>query len=179
MLGNFGWSSGQFGCLDSLWTKESGWNAHATNGSSGAYGIPQSLPGSKMASAGSDWQTNPATQINWGLQYIKYVYGSPAPPGATPQAARTGTDRHLPAALVMTATRTPGRVCGSLAFPGRYGAVPAPQRGGRAMASRSSASSSWASVSSPDCHVAPRRRTTSRIARRSAMDSLATAAAAS
>jgi hypothetical protein len=77
MLGNFGWSSGQFGCLDSLWTKESGWNAHASNGSSGAYGIPQSLPGSKMASAGSDWQSNPATQIKWGLQYIKDVYGSP------------------------------------------------------------------------------------------------------
>ena len=77
MLGNYGWSSGQFGCLDSLWTKESGWNSHATNGSSGAYGIPQSLPGSKMASAGSDWQTNPATQIKWGLQYIKDVYGSP------------------------------------------------------------------------------------------------------
>jgi hypothetical protein len=77
MLGNYGWGSGQFGCLDSLWTKESGWNSHATNGSSGAYGIPQSLPGSKMASAGSDWQTNPATQIKWGLQYIKDVYGSP------------------------------------------------------------------------------------------------------
>ena len=77
MLGNYGWSSSQFGCLDSLWMKESGWNAHATNGGSGAYGIPQSLPGSKMASAGSDWQTNPATQIKWGLQYIKDVYGSP------------------------------------------------------------------------------------------------------
>ena len=77
MLGNYGWSSSQFGCLDSLWMKESGWNSRATNGSSGAYGIPQSLPGSKMASAGSDWQTNPATQIKWGLQYIKDVYGSP------------------------------------------------------------------------------------------------------
>jgi membrane protein involved in colicin uptake len=77
MLGNYGWSSSQFGCLDSLWMKESGWNSHATNGSSGAYGSPQSLPGSKMASAGSDWQTNPATQIKWGLQYIKDVYGSP------------------------------------------------------------------------------------------------------
>ena len=77
MLGSFGWSSGQFGCLDSLWQKESGWNVSATNSGSGAYGIPQSLPGSKMASAGSDWQTNPATQIKWGLQYIKDVYGSP------------------------------------------------------------------------------------------------------
>jgi hypothetical protein len=77
MLGNYGWGSGQFGCLNSLWMKESSWNHRATNGSSGAYGIPQSLPGSKMASAGSDWRTNPATQIKWGLQYIKDVYGSP------------------------------------------------------------------------------------------------------
>ena len=57
--------------------KESGWNTSASNGSSGAYGIPQSLPGSKMASAGSDWQTNPATQIKWGLGYIQERYGSP------------------------------------------------------------------------------------------------------
>jgi hypothetical protein len=77
MLGNYGWGSGQFGCLNSLWMKESSWNHRAVNGSSGAYGIPQSLPGSKMASAGSDWRTNPATQIKWGLQYIKDVYGSP------------------------------------------------------------------------------------------------------
>ena len=77
MLGDFGWGAGQFGCLDSLWMKESGWNTSATNGSSGAYGIPQSLPGSKMASAGSDWQSNPATQIKWGLGYIQERYGSP------------------------------------------------------------------------------------------------------
>ena len=68
---------GQFGCLDRLWTKESEWRVRATNPSSGAYGIPQSLPASKMASAGSDWRTNPRTQIRWGLGYISDRYGSP------------------------------------------------------------------------------------------------------
>ena len=77
MLGSFGWSSSQFSCLQPLWNAESGWNVSAANPSSGAYGIPQALPGSKMASAGADWQTNPATQIRWGLGYIKSVYGSP------------------------------------------------------------------------------------------------------
>ena len=77
MLGSFGWSSDQFGCLQSLWETESGWNPAASNPSTGAYGIPQALPGSKMASAGADWQTNPATQIRWGLGYIKQLYGSP------------------------------------------------------------------------------------------------------
>jgi hypothetical protein len=72
-----GWSSSEFSCLDSLWTHESGWNYQATNSSSGAYGIPQALPGSKMASAGADWQTNPDTQIRWGLDYISQSYGSP------------------------------------------------------------------------------------------------------
>ena len=72
-----GWAEGQFGCLDSLWTKESGWRWNAANGSSGAYGIPQSLPGSKMASVASDWDTNPITQITWGLAYISGRYGSP------------------------------------------------------------------------------------------------------
>ncbi len=73
----YGWGDGEFSCLDSLWTKESGWNHQAMNPSSGAYGIPQSLPGSKMASVGADWQTNAATQIAWGLEYIAAVYGSP------------------------------------------------------------------------------------------------------
>jgi hypothetical protein len=77
MLSGFGWGEDQFGCLDSLWMRESGWSHTATNPSSGAYGIPQSLPASKMASAGSDWQTNPATQITWGLGYISERYGSP------------------------------------------------------------------------------------------------------
>lgn len=72
-----GWSETEFQCLNSLWTKESGWNHQASNGSSGAYGIPQSLPGSKMASAGSDWQTNPATQIDWGISYVEGRYGTP------------------------------------------------------------------------------------------------------
>lgn len=77
MLGRFGWGAGQFACLESLWQKESGWNPRAQNPSSGAFGIPQALPGSKMASAGSDWRTSPVTQIRWGLGYISDVYGSP------------------------------------------------------------------------------------------------------
>ncbi|MHB1875998.1 MAG: aggregation-promoting factor C-terminal-like domain-containing protein [Streptosporangiaceae bacterium] len=77
MLPSFGWSTSQFSCLDPLWTRESGWNPYASNPTSGAYGIPQALPGSKMASAGADWQTNPATQIKWGLGYIQATYGSP------------------------------------------------------------------------------------------------------
>ena len=76
MLGSFGWSSSQFACLDPLWAQESGWSVTAAN-PDGAYGIPQALPGSKMASAGPDWQTNAATQIRWGLEYIKSLYGSP------------------------------------------------------------------------------------------------------
>lgn len=77
MLGDFGWSSDQFSCLDSLWLSESNWNPYASNSSSGAYGIPQSLPGEKMASIAPDWRTNPATQIRWGLTYIQSSYGSP------------------------------------------------------------------------------------------------------
>jgi hypothetical protein len=77
MLGHFGWSPSQFSCLYPLWEHESGWNPAAENAGSGAYGIPQSLPGSQMASAGADWQTDPATQIRWGLTYIQGRYGSP------------------------------------------------------------------------------------------------------
>lgn len=77
LLGSYGWSSSQFSCLRPLWNAESGWNVSASNTSSGAYGIPQALPGSKMASAGADWQTDAATQIRWGLGYIRSVYGSP------------------------------------------------------------------------------------------------------
>lgn len=73
----YGWGSGQFSCLVSLWNRESGWDYRAYNGSSGATGIPQALPGSKMASAGGDWRTNATTQISWGLGYIHGVYGSP------------------------------------------------------------------------------------------------------
>lgn len=77
LLSDFGFSSSQFGCLDSLWTRESGWNIHADNPRSSAYGIPQALPGSKMSSAGADWANNPVTQITWGLGYIQDRYGSP------------------------------------------------------------------------------------------------------
>jgi hypothetical protein len=77
MLPEFGFSADQFSCLDALWTKESGWDVYADNPTSSAYGIPQSLPGEKMASAGADWATNPATQIRWGLGYIRDSYGSP------------------------------------------------------------------------------------------------------
>ncbi len=77
MLSQFGWSpQTYFSCLNNIWTRESGWIYTAQN-ASGAYGIPQALPGSKMASAGSDWMTNPATQIKWGLGYIKSTYGDP------------------------------------------------------------------------------------------------------
>lgn len=77
LLLDAGFELAQMSCLDSLWTKESGWNHRAQNPSSGAYGIPQALPGSKMASHGDDWQTNPATQIRWGLSYISSRYGTP------------------------------------------------------------------------------------------------------
>lgn len=77
MLAARGMGDDQFGCLVALWNKESGWNVYAENSSSGAYGIPQALPGSKMGSAGSDWATNPATQIEWGLGYIAGRYGTP------------------------------------------------------------------------------------------------------
>jgi hypothetical protein len=73
----YGWGGEQYQCLDRLWQKESGWSYTAYNASSGATGIPQSLPGSKMATAGADWQTNARTQITWGLGYINSAYGSP------------------------------------------------------------------------------------------------------
>ena len=77
MMPSFGFDpKTEFGCLDNIWTRESGWRYNAEN-ASGAYGIPQALPGSKMATAGADWQTNPATQIRWGLGYIKSDYGTP------------------------------------------------------------------------------------------------------
>ena len=69
--------SAQWTCLYDLWQQESGWNVYADNTASGAYGIPQSLPGDKMAMFGSDWETNPTTQIKWGLYYIKTTYGTP------------------------------------------------------------------------------------------------------
>lgn len=76
-LAGKGLGEAEFQCLVKLWHHESGWNFQASNPSSGAYGIPQSLPGSKMASIGADWQTNPQTQIIWGVSYIEGRYGSP------------------------------------------------------------------------------------------------------
>ena len=72
-----GWGDGEWSCLYSLWQRESSWNVNAHNAKSGAHGIPQALPGSKMASVGADWETNPATQITWGLGYITGRYGTP------------------------------------------------------------------------------------------------------
>jgi hypothetical protein len=77
LLPEFGFGSDQFSCLDSLYMSESGWDVHADNPSSSAYGIPQALPGSKMSVAGSDWAHSAVTQIRWGLGYIKASYGTP------------------------------------------------------------------------------------------------------
>ena len=77
MKAKYGWSGKQYGCLVTLWNRESGWRVNAHNRSSGAHGIPQALPGKKMASAGPNWKSNPHTQINWGLKYIKGRYGTP------------------------------------------------------------------------------------------------------
>jgi hypothetical protein len=76
-LGSYGWAAGEMECLATLWTKESDWRTTAENPSSGAYGVVQSLPAEKMASAGADYLTNYRTQINWGLNYVKERYGSP------------------------------------------------------------------------------------------------------
>jgi len=83
-----GWSDGEYECLVALWNRESHWNVYAHNVSSGAYGIPQALPGDKMATAGADWQTNPVTQITWGLGYIAGRYGTPC--GAWEHSERKG-----------------------------------------------------------------------------------------
>nr|WP_176786298.1 lytic transglycosylase domain-containing protein [Microbacterium testaceum] len=88
MLASRGWGDDQMSCLVSLWNKESGWNYKAYNSGSGAYGIPQALPGSKMSSAGADWQTNAATQVSWGLGYISGRYGTPC--GAWGHSQSTG-----------------------------------------------------------------------------------------
>lgn len=72
-----GWTGAEWECLNTLWTRESNWRHTAHNSSSGAHGIPQALPGSKMGSHGADWATNPATQISWGLSYVKGRYGTP------------------------------------------------------------------------------------------------------
>lgn len=76
LLSQYGMSAADYDCIDRLWSSESGWNVHANNPHSAAYGIPQALPGSKMASAGPNWQDNAETQIRWGLNYIAQRYGS-------------------------------------------------------------------------------------------------------
>jgi hypothetical protein len=86
LLPDHGWGEGQFTCLEKLWNKESRWRVDADNPTSSAYGIPQALPGVRMASYGSDWRTNPVTQIKWGLDYIENRYGSPCSAWAHSQA---------------------------------------------------------------------------------------------
>ena len=78
VIDSYGWTETDFKALVNLWNKESGWNVHCYNSYSGAYGIPQALPGSKMATEGTDYETNGETQIRWGLKYIKGRYGSPS-----------------------------------------------------------------------------------------------------
>ena len=77
MMSGYGWSDSEFSCLENLWNRESSWNYQAQNASSGAYGIPQALPGAKMSEVADDWATNPSTQITWGLGYISGRYGTP------------------------------------------------------------------------------------------------------
>jgi hypothetical protein len=77
MATNYRWDATQFRCLSNIWVRESGWSQYAHNWSSGAHGIPQAQPGSKMASAGANWQTDPKVQIRWGLSYINSSYGNP------------------------------------------------------------------------------------------------------
>ena len=77
MEDKYGWGDKQYACLDGLWTKESHWNYKASNRRSGAHGIPQALPATKMEVIGTDWRTNPVTQISWGLRYIDIRYDTP------------------------------------------------------------------------------------------------------
>jgi hypothetical protein len=77
LLDEYGFSEKEYKCLNSLWTKESNWNYKARNKNSGAHGIPQALPASKMNVVSTDWRTNPVTQIRWGLRYISIRYETP------------------------------------------------------------------------------------------------------
>jgi Transglycosylase SLT domain len=88
MEDKYGWGDKQFGCLDSLWTKESHWNYKASNRRSGAHGIPQALPATKMEVISTDWRTNPVTQISWGLRYIDIRYETPCKAYAKFQRSR-------------------------------------------------------------------------------------------
>jgi len=84
----YGWGDKQYACLDNLWTKESHWNYKASNKRSGAHGIPQALPATKMEVIGTDWRTNPVTQISWGLRYIDIRYDTPCKAYAKFQRSR-------------------------------------------------------------------------------------------
>jgi len=84
----YGWGDKQYDCLDNLWTKESHWNYKASNKRSGAHGIPQALPATKMEVIGTDWRTNPVTQISWGLRYIDIRYDTPCKAYAKFQRSR-------------------------------------------------------------------------------------------
>jgi hypothetical protein len=77
LLNEYGFSEKEYKCLNSLWTKESHWNYKARNKNSGAHGIAQALPASKMNVVSTDWRTNPVTQIRWGLRYISIRYETP------------------------------------------------------------------------------------------------------
>jgi hypothetical protein len=77
MAADYGWDDDQYSCLNRLWTKESNWNYQARNPRSGAHGIPQALPATKMEKIGTDWRTNPVTQIKWGLLYVSERYNTP------------------------------------------------------------------------------------------------------
>ena len=77
LLQKGGFGTDQYSCLVKLWERESNWRVNAYNKSSGAYGIPQALPGTKMSTEGGDWMTNPETQVRWGVNYIKARYGTP------------------------------------------------------------------------------------------------------
>jgi len=87
MAEKYGWGDKQFWCLDGLWTKESRWNYRSSNKRTGAHGIPQALPATKMEVIGTDWRTNPVTQISWGLHYIDVRYDTPC--GAFAKFKRT------------------------------------------------------------------------------------------
>lgn len=88
MVAAKGWSVNEYNCLVALWNRESHWNIYAYNPTSGAYGIPQALPGNKMATVAADWKTNPKTQIIWGLGYIQARYQTPC--GAWAHSERKG-----------------------------------------------------------------------------------------
>ncbi|WP_025273735.1 lytic transglycosylase domain-containing protein [Haloglycomyces albus] len=105
----------EFACLEALWSRESGWNETAANPASNAYGIPQANPGSKMSSEGSDWETNPVTQIEWGLGYIEGKYASPC--GAWQQSEAAGWYLFCGEVTAQLAPGTPYFRCGGFSRP--------------------------------------------------------------